>query len=72
VEFSGVDNLEGRYRLPITRYDTSVGLLGSRDNTTITEDTFEDLDTTSLTSTYGIDLRQPIYQTANQEGAGRP
>src|SRR5439155_23938544 len=37
--------------------------------TSIVEDTFVPLDITSLTTSYGVDLRQPVYQTANQEAA---
>src|SRR5262249_43576773 len=69
MEFSGWENMEGSYRLPLTRFDTTVGLHGSRLNTSIVEDTFTPLDITSLTTSYGVDLRQPIYQTANQEAA---
>ncbi len=69
MEFSGPDNIEGSYRLPLTRFDTTLGLHGSRLNTSIVEDTFIPLDITSLTTSYGVDLRQPVYQTANQEAA---
>jgi hemolysin activation/secretion protein len=69
LEFSGADNLEGSYLLPFTRFDTTLGLHGSRLNTSIVEDTFLPLDITSLTDSYGVVLRQPVYQTANQEAA---
>ncbi len=68
-DFSGVDNLEGRYLLPISRWDTSVGLHASRLNTSIVEDSFLPLDIKSLTTSYGITLRQPVYQTARSEAA---
>jgi len=68
-EFSGPDNMEGSYQLPLTRFDTTLGLHGSRLNTSIVEDTFVPLDITSLTTSYGVVLRQPVYQTANQEAA---
>src|SRR5437016_8595587 len=35
IEFSGADNMEGSYLLPFTRFDTSLGLHGSRLNTSI-------------------------------------
>jgi hemolysin activation/secretion protein len=69
LEFSGADNMEGSYLLPLTRFDTTLGLHGSRLNTSIIEDTFFPLDITSLTTSYGVFLRQPVYQTANQEAA---
>jgi len=69
LELSGADNMGGRYRLPFTRYDTTLELHGSRLNTSIVEDPFLPLSITSLTTTYGLLLRQPVYQTANQEAA---
>ena len=69
LEFSGVDNLEGSYLLPLTRYDTTLGLHGSRLNTSLIEQPFASLDIPSLTESYGVVLRQPVYQTANQEAA---
>lgn len=68
-DFSGVDNLEGSYLLPITRFDTTLAFNASRLNTSITENTFTSLDIKSLTSTYGAVLRQPVFQTPNQEAA---
>ena len=68
-EMSGADNMEGSYRLPLTRYDTTLGLHASRLNTAIVEETFTPLDITSLTTSYGVFLRQPVYQTASQEAA---
>ena len=69
VEFSGADNLDGSYELPVTRYDTTIGVHGSRLNTSIIEQPFLDLDIASLTTTIGFTVRQPIYQTPNQEVA---
>jgi hemolysin activation/secretion protein len=69
VEFSGADNMEANYLLPLTRFDTTLGLHGSRLDTALVEETFTPLDITSITTTYGAVLRQPVYQTANQEVA---
>ena len=63
LEFSGVDNLDGSYELPITRYDTTLGFHGSRLNTSLIEDPFVDLNVKSLTETIGFGLRQPLYQS---------
>jgi hemolysin activation/secretion protein len=68
-EFSGADNMEGSYRLPLTRFDTTLGFNASRLNTSIVEDPFTALDISSLTTSYGVTLRQPVYQRANQEVA---
>jgi hemolysin activation/secretion protein len=69
LEWSGVDNLEGRYRLPVTPYDTTLSLYGSRLNTLIVEDQFQTLDIESLTESYGIGVRQPLLQTPHHEFA---
>jgi hemolysin activation/secretion protein len=67
MEFSGVDNLAGSYLLPLTRYDTTLGLNASRLNTGLIEETFVPLNIESLTTSYGVALRQPVYQTARRE-----
>lgn len=69
VELSGADNMEGSYTLPVTRYDTTLGVHGSRINTSLVEEPFPPLDISSLTVSYGVVLRQPVFQTANQEAA---
>jgi len=67
LEFSGADNLEGSYELPITRFDTSIGVHGSRLNTSLIEEPFAGLDITSLTKSLGVTLRQPLYQTPKEQ-----
>ena len=69
LELSGADNLEGSYALPLNRFDTSIGLHGSRLNTSIVEDPLLPLAITSLTKSFGLVLRQPVYQRPNQEVA---
>jgi len=66
-EFSGIDNMEASYLLPLTPFNTAFGVHGSRLNTSIIEDPFIDLNITSLTTDIGVFLRQPIFQTANEE-----
>ncbi len=67
--FSGTRDMAGSYLLPVTRYDTTLGFHASRLNTGLAEEQFLPLDITSLTSSYGVVLRQPFYQTANHEAA---
>ena len=67
--FSGLDNLEASYTLPLNRYDTTIGVHGSRFDTSIVEESFASLDIASETVSYGIFLRQPFFQTANHEAA---
>lgn len=66
-ELSGADNMEGSYLLPLTRFDTTLGFNASRLNTSIVEDPFTSLNISSLTASYGVVLRQPVYQSAHQE-----
>lgn len=68
-EFSQADNLEGSYRFPISAFGTTLGFQAGRLNTRLVEDAFAPLDIESLTTSYGTTLRQPVYQTANQEVA---
>lgn len=67
VEFSGLDNLGGSYQIPFTAYETTFGVQGSRLNTSIVEDQFLSLFIESLTTSVGGFVRQPVYQSANQE-----
>jgi hemolysin activation/secretion protein len=69
LELSGADNMEGSYTLPLTRFDTSLGLHASRLATSLIEEQFNPLDVRSLTTTYGGVLRQPVYQTGSREAA---
>ncbi|MEI6084519.1 MAG: POTRA domain-containing protein, partial [Verrucomicrobiota bacterium] len=67
--FSGWDNVAGSYALPLNRYDTSLDIRASQDNTSIVENQFTALNINSESVNLGITLRQPIYQTANREVA---
>jgi hemolysin activation/secretion protein len=69
VDFSGIDNMEASYTLPLNRYDTTIGFHGSRLDTSILEEPFRDLEIDSETVSYGVFLRQPFFQTANHEAA---
>jgi hemolysin activation/secretion protein len=61
--------MEGSYAIPLTRFDTTLGLHGSRLTHSIIEAPFIDLAIKSLTTSLGVSLRQPVYQTPNQEVA---
>jgi hemolysin activation/secretion protein len=67
--FSGWDNVSGEYALPITRFNTVLGIRASRDNTSIVEAPFNDLNIKSETTDLGCYIRQPFFQTANREVA---
>jgi hemolysin activation/secretion protein len=67
--FSGWDNISGDYTLPITRYNTTLGIHGSRENSSIIEYPFTALDIHGETVGAGVELRQPLFQTPNREFA---
>lgn len=67
--FSGFDNVEASYALPLNRYDTTLGAHASKLNTSIIEQPFVDINIDSETVSYGPFLRQPFLQTANHEAA---
>jgi hemolysin activation/secretion protein len=68
-DFSGFDNVEASYALPLNRFDTTIGGHGSRLDTSIVEEPFVNVDISSETVSYGVFLRQPFFQTANHEAA---
>jgi len=68
-DFSGFDNVEASYALPLNRYDTTLGAHASKLNTSIIEQPFRDINIASETVSYGPFLRQPFFQTANHEAA---
>jgi hemolysin activation/secretion protein len=68
-EFSEWDNIEGSYLLPLNRFQTSLGVYGSKLNTSLIEEPFPALLIDSETIGYGVSLRQPVFQTANREAA---
>jgi len=67
--FSGWHNIGGSYALPLNRYNTTLGVRASRQNTSIVEVPFDTLNLSSETVDLGVTLRQPVYQTANREVA---
>ncbi len=69
LQSSGVNNVESSYSLPITRFDTSLRIHGSRLNSSLVEEPFPVLDIVSETTSYGVAMRQPLFQTANTEAA---
>jgi len=66
---SGWHNIGGNYALPLNRYNTTLGVRASRQDTSIVENPFTTLNISSETVDLGVTLRQPVYQTANREVA---
>ncbi len=68
-KFSDFDNESASYMLPVTAYDTTLRLYGSKDDFSIVEKPFSALDVFSESYRVGATLRQPLYQTPNDEFA---
>lgn len=59
--------LEARYRLPLTRYDTSLGLSARWTDAEIVRGLGQELDVEGEFWSFEIDLRQPLYRTPSVE-----
>lgn len=67
----GIDpEVEATYAFPFTVYDTTLGLEYRRNDFSVVEQPFQDLDVKSESEIYGISLRQPCYRSLNQELCG--
>ena len=68
-EGSGADNLEGTYQFPITPWHTTLEVQASKNDSAIVEEQFQQLNITSETKQYGVTLRQPFYESLNNDFA---
>ncbi|MEO7319944.1 MAG: ShlB/FhaC/HecB family hemolysin secretion/activation protein [Chthoniobacteraceae bacterium] len=68
-EESGLDNIEGSYRIPISPWHTTLEFHASRNDAAIIEEQFRPLDITSESEQYGATLRQPVYESLTNEFA---
>ncbi|HEY3196608.1 MAG TPA: ShlB/FhaC/HecB family hemolysin secretion/activation protein [Nitrospirales bacterium] len=59
--------LNVRYILPLTRYDTTISFEFRKNDFKVVEDPFESLDIQSQSNIVGISVRQPVYRTLNKE-----
>jgi len=67
--FQGTEGLlegEGRYEIPVTPWDTRLGIAYRQSHADVVEDRFDALDIESRTRTARIDLSQPVLWTANR------
>ena len=67
VEFSEADNMEASYFFPITPLSLTLGVHAGRLNTRLIEETFSALDIKSVTTSFGLTMRQTLFQTSKQE-----
>ncbi|MGH7343583.1 MAG: ShlB/FhaC/HecB family hemolysin secretion/activation protein, partial [Candidatus Rokuibacteriota bacterium] len=61
--------LDFKYSLPFTARDTTFSFQYRRNDYTIVEEPFKDLDITSKSEIFTLTLRQPLYRTLNHEVA---
>ena len=61
--------IDASYTLPFTAYDTTANLRYRKNDFTVVEAPFQNLNIESKSDIFGITLRQPIYRTLNQEFA---
>ena len=59
----GLNEYEVGYEIPVTSFDTTVGAWFYYGSSDVIEEPFDDLDISSRSKTYGVELRQPIYRT---------
>lgn len=65
----GSNQVEASYRVPINPRNGSVQLRYSRTRSNVIEDPFDLLDIAALSASYEATVRQPLYQTPNEEFA---
>lgn len=63
----GLDIYNASYTIPWNAYDGTLGFSYNNSDSGIIEEQFRDLDIKSETETYGLNLRQPLTRSPNQE-----
>ncbi len=67
IQWAGLDDISADYQIPITPYDTTIGVNYSRDDDPVTESPFSSLNITSETSNYSLSVTQPLIESIAQE-----
>jgi len=66
-KFSDFNDASASYLVPLTVYDTTLRIYGSKNDYTVIEEPFNPLDITSESYRAGVALRQPLYETSTRE-----
>jgi hemolysin activation/secretion protein len=66
-KFSDFNDASASYMAPLTIYDTTLRVYGSKNDYTVIEEPFNPLDITSESYRAGATLRQPLYETSSRE-----
>lgn len=63
----GLDSVDARYEIPLTRWDTRLALHYGGDWAEVVDDDFDDLDIESRSASYGVTLSQPVFRTPSTQ-----
>ena len=63
----GLEDYYAEYRIPVTAYDTELGLYYEQTNSDVIEDPFDELDIKSDSKTLGLLIRYPVYRKPGEE-----
>jgi hemolysin activation/secretion protein len=66
-KFSDFNDASASYLVPLTVYDTTLRIYGSKNDYTVIEEPFNPLDIMSESYRAGVMLRQPLYETSSRE-----
>jgi len=66
-KFSDFNDVAASYLVPLTIYDTTLRIYGSKNDYSVIEEPFNPLDITSESYRTGVTLRQPVYETSARE-----
>jgi hemolysin activation/secretion protein len=66
-KFSDFNDVSASYLIPLTIYDTTLRIYGSKNDYSVIEEPFNPLDITSESYRAGVTLRQPLYETSARE-----
>lgn len=65
----GLESYAADYKIPVNRWDTTLGLHGNRSQSVVITEPFNELDIESESETSGFSLRHPFYRTPSREFA---
>ncbi len=65
----GLDDFSALYEVPITRYDTRLKVYYEKNDAVVVEAPLDEIDIEGASDTFGLELRHPLYKTAEREFA---
>ena len=67
IAFNDLRNVSIDYRLPVTPWDTALGVSYVRSDSLVIQNPFQDVNIRSDLETYAFLIRQPVYRTPSTE-----